>query len=540
MQKPRTASSLVRLRKALVLTSLASLTSLTCLALSACGEDSGRFEQAIELLEAPVALHDTLMFVDTLGSRAFLLDVSAKRPAARAESVPLPYGPAYAEQRHGKKQALVLCNGRRSTERTDAEPAALAVVSNEGEVQSYELGTTPFDKLVQSEDGRYVVLFRTAEESDRLLNNGNELAIVDLDKKPSDELAVVHKTPPSFGNTPTAAFFSPVMRIAGEDRRLLVVLSAAEVTLVDLGHLADRRETIVQIGGASSRRVNPVQVIFGAGEPTLYIRAEASDDIYVFRLEPQDNPGGNDFRPSINQLGGGVGPRDMALYGEPDSPRLLVVAQASSDAIVVDPSSSKATTIDLPILPGRVLLYQASSPKDPEQRTRALLYGQSVSSVAFLDLDDIETKRGRNLEVLPLDSGISSVIPLLDEDKVILVQQGRGVSLLDLAQRTLSPINSNAELADALFDPTSSRLWVGPSGQPRVGTLDLATGTTDEVLLDANVARLVPLFDIGRLAIVHASTVGRVTLVDTKNPERDTAASVRGFLIADVLDRGER
>src|SRR5205814_10667822 len=121
-------------------------------------------------------------------------------------------------------------------------------------------------------------------DGSRLLNNANELAIIDLEKQPGEKLAVTHKTPRSFGHKPQKAVFSPTMFIAKQDRRLLVVLSEAEVTLIDLTHLADHRETIVQLGGEQNRSINPVQVLFGAGDPTLYSRGSSTDDIFLFEL----------------------------------------------------------------------------------------------------------------------------------------------------------------------------------------------------------------------------------------------------------------
>ncbi|HEX2677851.1 MAG TPA: hypothetical protein VHM19_14460 [Polyangiales bacterium] len=515
-----------------------------CAAAVGCGEQDAAARQQTTLLTSPVALRDRLVFVDTTGHRAFLFDAAPKEPEARAQQIDLPYGPTSAERRNGtgkdKIEALVLCAGRRSSASEEAEHAALAAVERDGTVRKYDLGATPFDELVQSDDGRYAVLFRSDKSDDRLLNNANELAIVDLDAKPSSDAAVTHKTPPSFGHTPSGAVFSPTMRVAGVDRRLLIVLSAAEVTIIDLDHAADRRETIVQLGGATNQSVNPVQVLFGQDEATLYIRGTGSDDIYVFHLEAHENPGGNDFRPFINQLSGGLDPADMALVGSGDARRLLVVAQASNQALIVDPSSAKSTAITLPIAPSHVQLFEAASPKDAEARTRALIYGDNDDAITFLDLDDIEAKKARNLEVLQLTSTISSTIPLLDEGKMVLMQGAMGVSVLDLAQRTVAPISSNHELKDALFDPKHERLWVGPSSQPWIDTLDLqdGAGATHDVLLDSNVQQLVPLWDIDKVVVLHDSRVGYLTLIDARDPSRDTAKSVRGFLIAGALDRG--
>ena len=98
----------------------------------------------------------------------------------------------------------------------------------------------------------------------------------------------------------------------------------------------------------------------------------------------------------------------MALFGDPASPHLLVVAPGSAQAIVVDPSSSKAITLQLPVPMSQVLLFTASSPKDAEVRTRALLYSVGQSTVIFFDLDDIEARGSRNLELLQLGKTVTA------------------------------------------------------------------------------------------------------------------------------------
>ncbi len=535
---------------------------VTSLLLAACGDGSTSFNQGMTFPLKPVGLKSSLLFVDTTGHRGFLLDASASKKqalAADAKRVELPYGPTGAERRNGDSdEALVLCAGRLSSADAHAESAALTVVTHDAKLRTYDLGTTPFDTLVQSDDGLYAVVFRAKPDSGRLLNNANELVVVNLDAEPGTDGARTHKTPRSFGHTPTSAVFSPstqLMHINGEDRRLLVVLSASEVTLIDLNHL-DRRETVVQLGAAQSSTVNPEQVLFGTDEPTLYIRGSASDDIFMFRLEPHTNDTlGNDFQPSINQLGGGSGPRDMALFAvpqaagsppSPPSPRLLVVSRGNAQALVVDPSSSKATAIQLPGAADHILLFTTNtSPTDDTQQPHAFLYGDSNSTVFFLDLADIEARKDRNLEPLTLVHSIGKVILLTDENKLALLHPSpdTGVSLLDLQKRTIEPISSNATLVDASFDVDAKRLWVAPANQNRVDTLDLAdgptNGATNDVLLDREIESVVPLFAAGRFAVIHPSGIGDVTFIDSAKPSRDnTAISVRGFLIANALDRG--
>jgi hypothetical protein len=518
--------------------------SLLCAAVG-CGDQQDAFIESSSYFDAPVALDGALVFVDAQRNRALLLDTAAKQPVAEVDRVDLPYGAEHAERRNGAAdEALVLCKGRRSSPEADEEPAALVAIAKNGKARTYDLGTTPFDTLVQSDDGRYVVLLRKGEEDGRVLSNANQLAIVDLGAKPSEKRAVTHRTPTSFGHRATHAVFSPTIRIAEEDRRLLVVLSDAEVTIIDLGH-PDRRETVVQLGGSTGRSIQPTQVLWSStGEPTMYVRGDASNDVFAFRLEARDaDEDQNDFRPSINQLGGGAGPTDMALYeetiGETVITRLLVVSPGSRQALVIDPSSSKATAVTLQLGASNVLLFHATSPKDDEPRTRALLYGEGVAGVSFLDLDDIETRKGRNVETLHLGMTVTRALPLLEKDKVVLMHEDGGVSVLDLPQRTAVPILSSASLADALFDAERNRMWVAPAGAIYVGTLDLFTGVTDEVLLDAPIKAMFPMLDSDRVAIVHESTVGYVTFLDAAAPSRETAHSVRGFFLSDILDRGE-
>jgi hypothetical protein len=260
----------------------------------------------------------------------------------------------------------------------------------------------------------------------------------------------------------------------------------------------------------------------------------------MFRFEKQDNgndPLRNDFRPTINPIGGGSGPRDMAIFGEPADQRLLVVAENSSQALVIDPSTSKTIPLKLAMPAQHILLFSAPSPRDSQRRTRAVLYADKRNSVTFLDLNDLADNPEDKLEVLPLGMEIVSMIPLIEQDELVFLH-ARSITLLNLAERTLTPISANSPLSGAIFEPELKRLWVGPTGTPWVGTLDLDTGKTDEIRLDADIRAMVPMFAAKRLAILHRSDIGYVTFLDLDRPTRDTAVSVRGFFISGSFDRG--
>lgn len=518
---------------------------LVVLSMAGCGGQSGRVDEGVQLLDTRLALGSTLLMIDTAGATAHLLDLGGDAPRPKTARVPLPERPLSAELRNGDtEEALVLCAGRRGSADADPEPAALVALDAEGNSREYLLGNSPFDALQQSEDGRYAFLFKTGSAA-RVLDTPNEIALVDLDADPDDDGALTRRILRSFGDTPERVVFSPRMPVLGIERRLAVVLTKSDVTLIDLDNL-DRRETTVQLSG-SGTAVVPEQVLFDTEAEVIYVRAQASDDVFVLSLQARpgdtedegDGTPHNDFRPFINQLGVGQRPTDMAFYGEGDSARVLVVSQVQSQAFVVDAGSSQVTALPLPTDPARALLFEGESPDDDRIAQRALLYREGTRQVVFLDLEGIEERGTQNLELLTLESDIVSLVPMLDEGLALVLHGGSSVSLLDLADRTVSPIVASVELSNAMFDRPRRRLWVGPSGQPWVGLLDLDTGRTDEVLLDSNIDGVVPMFEAGKLAVMHRGSYGHVTVLDAADPVRERAASVRGFFAEGLLDRGQ-
>jgi hypothetical protein len=507
------------------------------LLLAACGGQSDGLDRAVELTGQPVALDERLLLISGESRTGYLIDVVSPKPKAAATVVELPYGALRAERRREHDEALVICAGRRDSREERAEPSTLAVIESDGDVRNYVLGATPFDTLVQSDDGRFAVLYRDKEAGGRTLQNVNELVVVDLDRSPSDDAAVTSKTPEGLAHAFERALVSPELPIAGEMRRLLVLLSAAEITLFDLNHI-EKRGTIVELGEGEGRMPKPTQVLFGDGAPVMYVRGDNANDVFVFRLEARTGDAAlNDFRPTLNPLGAGQAPRDMALFGASDTPQVFVVGR-SSEARSIDPRSGKTQVVTLPGPADHIRLFQGASPKDTQVKTRALVYGDNSTTLMFVDVDSVRERPDRSLESLQITQPVTSVIEI-DRPNAVILTHAQGITLLDLEQRTATPIASNGQLEGALFDGKTERLWVATKADTWVGTLDLASGETGEVLLDSTVQNLVPFFDAGKLAIVHPSRTGYVTVLDTREPSRDRARSLRGFFVDGILDRGE-
>jgi hypothetical protein len=531
-------------------------------ALGACVPPEDRYQDRYQqpwVVLPPVALGTAVAYVETASATAFVVDPAGSE--LRPRIVPVGKRPALAVRRKGHNELLVLSQGERGEPGAPPEAPSLKVIPADSAlpVRSFALGSR-FNGLAQSQDGRFVVTYFVAQTSSGggasdVLFNPNEIAVIDL--AAGGDPPAVPRTLRSFGSVPLEVIFSPELTLpfeAGRKLHLAAVLSDGYVTLFDLER-GDRVEITIPLTLPDDRRmVRPVQVLFDqqdpTQEPTLFVRAQGANDIYALRLTfsppAERSEGGNDFRPVLSQLGAGTRPADMALFDTPDGTRLLVVSDGSAEAFVVDARTSRATAIKLDAPASRIVLFDATSPAEPKVRPRALLVGlASAVQVAFLDLDRLEELGRRNLDTRAMGGVAEGLLPFVERGLVIVQHPAgsasSGLSVVDLARRTISPLVSDARSRAVLGPPSADQLWIVPPSGSRLGHLDLARLGAGEVRLDAPVRGVLPLEPgkDGRSHVVvdHPAAGGHLTVLDAEKPERATARSLVGFLFADLFER---
>lgn len=511
----------------------------------ACRERDESFTRPIELTN-PVVLGTGVLWIDRPSGTAFHLDVAPEREGT-VRSAHLGRTPVFAEPRNTTTEALVLTQGSRGDRNVEPEPARLFVLPAGATepARTYEVGS-PFNAVSQTADGRYAfVYFRPDSTTGRLLFNPNEVAMIDLAADPSPTNPAL-RTVRSFGGVPNTVLFSPPMMVGGTRRTLAVVLSSAYVTLLDLEHPEQAEVTVRLTLPEDTRTINPVQVLFDTEDPTLYVRGDDSNDVYVLRLGtvPPPAPGASDLRPTINQLAAGRNPSDMLLIGTGTDRRLLVVSPGSSEARVIDARSNASTVITLDAPADRIYPFTGAAPDDPMTTPRALLYSLRgfVQTVTFLDLTNVEARGRQNAETVRLSAGANAVLPLPDRGAVMFshTSGSSGLSLLDLQRRTTAPIVSEVTLNGARFDANQQTLWVAPYGNERVAWVDLRTFHPAELRLDAGAVNILPVPDAGtgRIVVVHGGQSGHVTLLDARDPRRESAVTLHGILLEALFDRG--
>lgn len=490
-----------------------------------CGEQEPR--DAVEIFGRPMALDEHVLWVDSHNDEALLLNVAGSQKDPKLLRYAVPENPVNLQRRNGHNELLLLARG------AGPDDGVLSLLGPTKVVRKFELGSR-FDRITQSSDGRYafVSFSTTNEDEDSLLFNPNQVAIVDLDADPKS--AVVERSLRGFGAVPAGVAFSPLMDVAGAVRRIAVVLFDSHVSLLDLDH-PTHPEYTVEFTRSGNLGLNNVK--FDAEERRIYITGANSDDVYVLTLLPAGDNRANDFDPSLNQLGAGARPLDMALYQVGNTRRLLTVSGRSAQ--VIESGSNRVTTIPLATSAERILLFEGKSPFDDSVEQRALLYGASASSVTFLDLDDVEERKTRNLETLQLSGTVSQLAPL--ENNLVLLLRTNGLGMLDLEGRSAAELSSRADLSQAVATPELNRLWLRPNGRPALAYLDFASGqsTPGQVALNAPIEDLLIFqnLDRPRVVVTHHSEGGSVTLLDAIDPrDNDKSITLNGLFYTDVLD----
>lgn len=492
----------------------------------ACGDSEGWQSQ---LLSAPLALDERVVWLDSANDRALTLDVGASNPEPRVDAFELPARPLHGVRRNARDELLVLLAD------SDDDSGKLAVLDAAGVDRVYEVGAQ-FDAITQSDDGRHAFVYFSPNRAagsgqSTLLFNPNEVAIVDLDRNGSE--AVVARTLRSLGAAPQRVEFSPPMDVAGETRRLAVVFFQSELALLDLNHL-DRPEFTIELSRGSSLALTEIR--WSPEDQKIYLIASGSNDVFVLRLLPASDNRSNDFEPSLNQLGTDAAPKDMAIF-ESGGQRKLLVASTNS-AQVVEASSSRVTQIPLVNAADRILLFEGSSPFDGAIEQRALLYRLGSAGVTFLDLAEVEERTTRNREEFNV-SAIRSLVPL-EDNLVLLNHQDRSLSILNLDERTASPIHAQVELDDAVPNLELDRIWVAPPGQRTVGFIDLSNLHPGQASLDLPISDLL-LFQntrTPRIVITHPDSLGALSILSAEDPsDASRARTLRGFFYEGVLDQ---
>ncbi|MCP4679429.1 MAG: hypothetical protein GY854_28860 [Deltaproteobacteria bacterium] len=408
----------------------------------------------------------------------------------------------------------------------------------DGTVDSFEVNSL-FSKLAFGPLHRFAVLYHDPEkETESDLYNPNEVAIVDLSKKPSESNPRLLSIDLKEQNISGVSFL-PELTVAGVKRQFAVFLGQGQIRLVDLidPNLASAGLRLVHKG--DQRTVSPLQLLIrnedGTRETMVFVRAVGSEDVYAISLTASDNSE-HAFMATLNQLEAGGEPLDMALVQDGDNPLLTVLSRAAGNVLlnVINVDTADAFTVNVDDTVSRVLLREVDGAEE------VVLFGDDTSGIHFLKADGLGEERGRNLEHLLIPDRVQRALPL-DEARLLIVPGNeQDLVLLDLdtrdSTRLISPFTmdlSGAQMNGDLF-------FCVPEDKDRVNVVDMRTGHPDSLLLDDRISSLHLLKGSNVGVALHDTPTGRVTVFPlSAHPTREEANVLDGLWLDGFLDEEE-
>jgi hypothetical protein len=342
-----------------------------------------------------------------------------------------------------------------------------------------------------------------------LVENPNELILVDLDR--SDAEPVV-KSIRSFGGRPSKFTFTSELAIPdAEPRRILIVQTEQDLTLIDLEDLEAPEITVLTPETESSRFSRPDKVVFHDAEedsdPVLAVSFSNNSSVLLIGLVA-----GNDdhaFLPQINSIiDVGGQPSAIDFVRTDGGLRLAAVVPTARHAALVDP---KTTTVDFVPMPASftgLTRVTGSVADEPSSTDTALLWRESEGRVGIWQLDaaigapynsietfDISVAVGRVLDVPGPGEGACSTDRCFAEYKIVASSGAGDFYLLDLNRRQASLMVTNGKDLALSLSPDGERLWAFEAdgvGFSQVRFTDLHANS-----LEAE-APIRGVFDVGR------------------------------------------
>ncbi|HEY8080322.1 MAG TPA: hypothetical protein VIF62_39600 [Labilithrix sp.] len=526
---------------------------LAALIATACGGRPDTYDAPIANVQA-IGLDTQVALVDDGAHRVVLLTPLAEQDLARA-SLPVGKGVIRAEASADGKRLFVLSTGDVVRKKDQNEKPSLTVIENGGE-RTFTL-ESPHSGFSIDPEGRYVALFAAPGGTQTtFVENPNEIVVVDLDPSVSADQAVTPRTIRSFGARPQRVSFTPTLGLPGGQRRLLVIETDQDISMLDLDHLKDkpqRPEITVRLTSGATAEVNrPGGVVFDDGDPAanddsrIGVRIEGGSNVFLIQLvaqspdakaqDPTQVP--NDFTPIVNLTDVGGAPGDIVFVHTDVGLRLAALVPSTKTAVLVDPATSITQNVDLPDAFQKISLI-TNVVSSASGTDTALLYGSGSAGVAFWSLGKAEGQPYRSVEVVALGTPIVSVEDVPPPRPQLKVLDSSGADafyVLDLTTRTASPLTTLAT-ATLHVARDGQRVWAFQRSQTNLSVVSLQDLHPIPLPLDRPIDSVWDLAraDGGRsLVAIDARGAVGATVLDALAPDTTQSKSFYGFLLEDL------
>ncbi len=476
----------------------AGLLGLTASAIVGCGPRSPYWDTPAQ---APISagLSAGVALVDDTSHRVVVLTATADQ-RLNSRTFAVGHGIASTFASADGTSLLVLSTGDADPSSADGRPS-LTVIRVDPATLAETATQYPMSEactiLALDPAGHWAVAYKQAG----FVENQNELVLFDLTSPPSGSGTPrpnpITRTLQSFGGTPQRVTFTPPLlvnpllgpsangAVAG-DRRLLVIQSDIDLSLLDLDHAFDatpRPEVTVPLTSeAKTLPPTPAGIAVDgfdatdAGNARLALRTSSGTVVYTITFGPPGSTDVNDFRPVVNQTDVGGIPSDMAfVHADNGNVRLAVLVPQRAAAVLVEPDTGLTTSVGLPQPYSNLSLVTkvvaAGSPSDV-----ALLWnGVNTSGVALWSLGQAVVQPYFSIDVPGVAKPIQAVRDVPGSSlKVLEPSDGSGFFVLDLQSHHVSPL-ATTSTPTLFIAPDGGRVWAFQKGGMQLASVDLAT-----------------------------------------------------------------
>jgi hypothetical protein len=451
----------------------------------------------------------------------------------------------------------VLAQGVKPRLKADDDTPALWVYDGTGAgtlLAKYELDA-PLNGLTIDPQGQFVVVHPTGSAGS-FLANPNELVIIDI-TKPAGANNPVMRTLRSFGGAPQRLTFTPKVALPGGQRRLLVVETDQEVSLLDLDNLDRPEITVLLNTGDGKTQVSPAAVLVDEGDPErnddtrVAVRTNESGVVLLTLAQLPESKVGkvpNDYDVVFNVIGLNSVPSDFAFVRTDAGRRLAVLEPSLKRASLIDPDTTVATTVDLPTSYGSMAVVTDRVGVSGTQSDVALLWGgySPAVGVALWSLGKSVDEPYRSIEVLGgVASNVGQVVdvPAPNDALKVLVPSklstgyGGGAGefyVLNLQARTAAPLFTSADRLSMTVSTDGQRAWFFQEGTTMLAKVDLQTLHPVNLYLDQATSFVFDIKAAGgsERAMIALHSIGNygATVFNAGRPNDAEAARYVGLL----------
>jgi hypothetical protein len=514
---------------------------------------------------ASVGLNNAVALVDDVDHAVVLLGIGSDLRLATRQSIPVGHNVVSQAASADGYHLFVLSTGDWPPKGSANEPPSLTVIdttafspTSPAKVQQYFM-SEPFPNLaIDSQvtpSPRYAVAYQGSGSQQAFVENPNELVIFDLTRPYAGPSAqspnpILH-TIQSFGGTPQALAFTPPLRVNpnADPRRLLVIQTQIDITILDLDHAFDsppRPEVTVPLtGGTTTASATPAGVAIDsfstdASDARIAVRTTNGTNVYTIAFGPP-NPGAvNDFTPTVNLTDVGGVPSDVAFVHTDAGLRVAALVPSTKSAVLVEPDTSLTTSVTLPTPYSRLSLVTQQVVTTGSADVALLWNGSTqASGVALWTLNDTVGQPYFSVEVLDVSEPVQEVSSVPSSSlKLLQSTSANQFFVLNLGARTVNPLETAGQ-ATLSISPDGRRVWAFAQGSEELASISFATLNPSPVWTELPIGAV---FDVAcsddatkrALVAVHLRGTVGATLFDALDPQSKPPNRLSGLLFQEA------